>query len=300
MATNRDETKARTALGYLMRNFTKKHRVSVHDRDKEDDVWYMYISPLNITLAALGLLIIMIVAVILIVVYTPVLDKLPGYPGRQARIMLLENVARIDSLESEARLMQAYSDDVLLIMEGKIPAMAEMSRPSDSIKSERKAVSPSKADSILRSQLESGGRFGLVNGEITTSGAIVKRMEFVAPIRGEVIAKFDAKNGVYGIGIVPSGAQEVVASQAGTVVMSQWTPEDGNTIQVQHGDNYISFYKHNAQLLKRVGDRVESGEVIGFVEPGVVDKATRPSGELIFELWASGVPVDPQRYVMFK
>ena len=91
-----------------------------------------------------------------------------------------------------------------------------------------------------------------------------------------------------------------MAAQAGTVVMSQWTPEDGNTIQIQHGDNYLSFYKHNSQLLKRVGDRVETGEVIGYVEPGVVDNATRPSGEFIFELWADGHPADPEKYVIFQ
>ena len=125
-------------------------------------------------------------------------------------------------------------------------------------------------------------------------------MEFIAPVKGEVISRFDPGRNMFGTGIVPDGAQQVVAAQAGTVVMSQWTPEDGNTIQIQHGDNYLSFYKHNSQLLKRVGDRVETGEVIGYVEPGVVDNPPRPSGEFIFELWADGHPADPEKYVIFQ
>ena len=33
---------------------------------------------------------------------------------------------------------------------------------------------------------------------------------------------------------------------------------------------------------------------------GVVDNATRPSGEFIFELWADGHPADPEKYVIFQ
>lgn len=185
-------------------------------------------------------------------------------------------------------------------MEGKTPAARSVREAVDTLSEDKKPISPSEADSLLRKQLEGDGRFALVDAVVTSSGAVVRRMEFVAPIKGEVIAKFDMKNGSYGAGVIPTGAQQVVAAQAGTVVMSQWTPEDGNTIQIQHGDNYISFYKHSAQLLKRVGDRVESGEVIGYVEPGVIDSASRPSGDFVFELWADGVPVDPQRYVIFQ
>ena len=275
MGKQKNDNKIRTGLGYLLRNFTKKHRVSVRDRELEREVWYMYISPMRMVLAVLGVLLVMFAVVVTAVVYTPILDTLPGYPGKKAREILLANIERIDSLEYSLRIMQAYSDNEAL-------------------------VPPSAADSLLRAQLEGDGRFALVNATVTPSGAVVRRMEFIAPVKGEVISRFDPGRNMFGTGIVPDGAQQVVAAQAGTVVMSQWTPEDGNTIQIQHGDNYLSFYKHNSQLLKRVGDRVETGEVIGYVEPGVVDNATRPSGEFIFELWADGHPADPEKYVIFQ
>ncbi|HIW97166.1 MAG TPA: M23 family metallopeptidase [Candidatus Tidjanibacter gallistercoris] len=300
MGRKKENNKIRTGFGYLMRNFTKKHRVSVRDRGLDREVWYMYISPMRMTLAILGVLLVMFAVVVTAVVYTPVLDSLPGYPGKKARELLIRNIQRLDSLENEIRIMQAYGDNVALIMEGRTPTAAEQPAAADTLAEAKTLVPPSEADSLLRAQLEGDGRFALVEGMVTPSGTVVRRMEFIAPVKGRVIATFDPGKNMFGTGVVPSGAQQVVAAQAGTVVMSQWTPEDGNTIQIQHGDNYISFYKHNSQLLKRVGDRVEAGEVIGYLEPGVVDNATRPSGEFIFELWADGRPVDPEKYVIFQ
>lgn len=300
MGKEKSNNKIRTGLGYLLRNFTQKHRVSICDRGIGREVWYMYLSPMRILLALLGLALVMFAVVVTGVVYTPVLDALPGYPGKKARAMLLENIQRIDSLEYEMRLMQAYNDNIALIMEGKVPTPERASLRADSLPRDKSLVAPSAADSLLRTQIEGEGRFALVNATLSPTGAVVKRLEFIPPVKGKIVSAFNPGRNLFGTGIVPEGAQQVVASQAGTVVMSQWTPEDGNTIQIQHGDNYISFYKHNSQLLKRVGDRVETGEVIGYVEPGVVDNATRPSGEFIFELWSEGRPVNPEKYMTFQ
>lgn len=288
---------------YVIRNFAKKHRISLFDRNQETEVWYMYISPLRITLAVVGVLLVMFALVVTAVVYTPVLDSLPGYPGRQARAMLTENIYRLDSLERRLQVLQAYESNIGAILDGRISLESVQSPVADSVRgadTSRAITGPSQAEMTLRGELEGTGRYALVDGVVTPSGAVVKRNEFFVPVKGEIISGFDPGAGRFGIGIVPAGPQEVVAARGGTVVMSQWTPEDGNTIQIQHGDNYISFYKHNAQLLKMVGDRVEAGEVIGYVEPGVVDNATRPDGEFIFELWEDGVPVDPRRYMVFR
>lgn len=287
-----------TGLGYMMRNFSKKHRVSIRD-GADEQVWYMYISPLRIFLAILGSLLVMFALVVTLVVYTPVLDALPGYPGRKAREMLRENVLRIDSLERRMLVMQEYGDNVAQVLSGSVPDFGSLGA-ADSAALHGEMTAPSAADSLLREQMRGDGRFALQDGVVVSSGNTTRRKEFFAPVRGEVVSRFDPSSGFYGVGILPSGAQEVVASQAGTVVTSQWSPQDGYMLIIQHEDDYLTFYKHNAQLFKMTGDRVESGEVIGYIEPGVVDNATRGSGELVFELWADGVPLDPQRFVMFQ
>ena len=58
----------------------------------------------------------------------------------------------------------------------------------------------------------------------------------------------------------------------------------------------VSFYKHNASLLKRSGAFVRAGEAVAII--GNTGKMT--SGpHLHFELWLSGKPVDPTNYIDF-
>lgn len=142
MGKQKNDNKIRTGLGYLLRNFTKKHRVSVRDRELEREVWYMYISPMRMVLAVLGVLLVMFAVVVTAVVYTPILDTLPGYPGKKAREILLANIERIDSLEYSLRIMQAYSDNVALIMEGKTPLADRPTDRNDTPASERRSFRP--------------------------------------------------------------------------------------------------------------------------------------------------------------
>jgi murein DD-endopeptidase MepM/ murein hydrolase activator NlpD len=78
--------------------------------------------------------------------------------------------------------------------------------------------------------------------------------------------------------------------------MAEWTLETGYVILIQHSDNIISVYKHNAKLLKKQGSKVKAGDAIAIMGN---------SGELTygphlhFELWFKGVPVDPEQFIVF-
>ena len=48
----------------------------------------------------------------------------------------------------------------------------------------------------------------------------------------------------------------------GTVIFSEWTAETGYVIILDHGNDLLSVYKHNASLTKDQGDLVKAGEVI--------------------------------------
>jgi murein DD-endopeptidase MepM/ murein hydrolase activator NlpD len=78
--------------------------------------------------------------------------------------------------------------------------------------------------------------------------------------------------------------------------MSNWTPETGHVIQLQHDENIITIYKHNSVLLKKVGERVKAGEPIAIIGDSG-EQSTGP--HLHFELWHKGKAVDPQEYMSF-
>jgi septal ring factor EnvC (AmiA/AmiB activator) len=48
----------------------------------------------------------------------------------------------------------------------------------------------------------------------------------------------------------------------GKVAFSGWIDGYGQTIIIDHGDHYYSLYAHNAELEKKLGDTVETGETI--------------------------------------
>jgi len=80
----------------------------------------------------------------------------------------------------------------------------------------------------------------------------------------------------------------------GTVILSSFTANDGNIIQIQHANNLISVYKHNSALLKKSGDYVKAGESIAFIGNSG-DHSDGP--HLHFELWEGGIPVNPLDYL---
>jgi len=119
---------------------------------------------------------------------------------------------------------------------------------------------------------------------------------FMTPLNGLIITGFQPAQKHYGIDIVAKKDEPVKATLDGKVVLATWTSETGNVIAVQHKNNLISFYKHNAVLLKQAGDYVTAGEAIAIVG----NSGELTSGpHLHFELWHNGTAIDPQNFIAF-
>lgn len=119
------------------------------------------------------------------------------------------------------------------------------------------------------------------------------RLPALPPVDGFASRGFSARNGHYGVDFAVDEGSSVRAVGDGYVVFADWTHEGGYVIAVQHADGYLSVYKHNARLLKRVGDRVRSRETVAF--SGNTGEIT--SGpHLHFELWRNGLAQDPRTF----
>ena len=122
-------------------------------------------------------------------------------------------------------------------------------------------------------------------------------LELFTPVKGVVASKFEPKEGAYGIRVVTTANQPVMAILDGTVISSSWTPSDGYVLFIQHSNNLTSVYRHNNEVIRKVGDRVRSGEIIGYTGSTQPDAAKKNLFEI--ELWHNGTPVDPQSYIVF-
>ena len=107
---------------------------------------------------------------------------------------------------------------------------------------------------------------------------------------------FDPNSRHYGVDIAATPNESVLAALDGTVILSTYTAETGYLIEVQHGQDFITVYKHCGSLLKKEGDEVKGGEAIALVG----NTGTLTTGpHLHFELWRKGRAVNPEKYIVF-
>lgn len=119
---------------------------------------------------------------------------------------------------------------------------------------------------------------------------------FFSPITGFISDRYDVKKGHFGADVVAKTNEPVKCIAEGTVVFSSWTQDSGYVIIIQHRGGLISVYKHNAELLKKVGTFVNAGEIISIV--GNSGELTN-GPHLHLELWYNGNSLNPEEFVTF-
>ena len=105
-----------------------------------------------------------------------------------------------------------------------------------------------------------------------------------------------AEQGWSPLHIVVSENTPVKAVAEGRVVLASWTSDSGYVIIIDHGNQILSVYKHNAALTKKQGDFVKVQEVIAS-SGSSGQLSTGP--HLHFELWNDGNPIDPTTFIDF-
>ena len=83
------------------------------------------------------------------------------------------------------------------------------------------------------------------------------------------------------------------AAAGGIVMFAEQTPDYGKIIKIDHGSGLETRYAHASQLLVKVGDRVEKGQVISLV--GSTGRST--GAHLHYEIRLNGAPLDPRKYL---
>lgn len=97
----------------------------------------------------------------------------------------------------------------------------------------------------------------------------------------------------HGLDFAAPTGETIAAVGSGIVEFSGYRDFYGNTIDVNHGNGYVTRYAHNSELLVEVGERVTRGQIIARV--GATGRATGP--HLHFEVWRDGRTVNPSQYI---
>lgn len=279
------------------RSWRDKYRFSVSNDTTFEEVWRIRLTKYNSFLLITFLLFFIIGSTSLLIAFTNLREIIPGYPDIAMRRNILLSAIRLDSLEKELDLRDKYFANINAIIAGRQPADVYTLRDSSrNYKSITFRTSPE--DSALRAQVEKDDRYNLTLGPVgPESVTSLAGLHFFAPVKGIVSGKFDPRSRHFGTDIVTRPQSSVDAALDGTVIFTGWTMETGYVIEVQHSNNIVSVYKHNAALLKETGDLVRTGEAIAVV--GDSGELYTSGPHLHFEIWYKGSPLDPEKHIIF-
>lgn len=131
---------------------------------------------------------------------------------------------------------------------------------------------------------------------VPTSGSFAdNKGKLPYPVNGNLKQKFGVyitANGLRsdGVFLQTDNKQSVRAVYRGKVLFADWFKGYGLMIIIDHGNNYMSLYGHNNKLYKKIGDIVETNEIIS--QTGTTGGLTNAG--LYFEIRSNGSPVNPQ------
>ena len=272
-----------------------KYKLSFINEGTLEEVWSFRLSQLSafVTLALFACFLIAVTA--LIIITTPIRNYLPGYLDVEVRKEIVENALRADSLERMMAIHELYLNNVAGILAGTLPIDSIRQIDSLATNDDNYEIPRSPLEEAYVKDFAEEEKYNLTvltdPGKVPTDGVF-----FYKPVNGTLSAHYESALKHYGVDLVARERESVLATLDGTVVYIGFDANQGNVIQLQHKNGFISVYKHNALLLKEVGDQVQAGEAIALV--GNTGKlSTGP--HLHFELWYKGNPVNPEEYIAF-
>ncbi|MGJ8744327.1 M23 family metallopeptidase [Polaribacter sp.] len=280
--------------GRLKQKLTDKYRLVVLNENTFEERFSLKLSRLNVFVLGGIFSILLIVATIVLIAFTPIKEYIPGYSSTALKIKATKLTFQTDSLKTKLAVLENYTKALKPVLTGEIEGES-----IDSIQGEvrqriidESKLNASKEDSLYREEVESKDRFPIRNNTASNVEIV-----FFAPLSGSISQEFNPNTKHFALDIVAKSGTPVKAIADGTVIYSGWNTETGYVILLKHSNDYISVYKHNGNLLKKQGDFVKSGEVIASVG-STGELTTGP--HLHFELWSGGYAVNPTNLIDFN
>lgn len=245
-----------------------------------------------------------------VVVLTPLRALLAGPGGGELRSVAEVNAQRAAALEDSLTVQYQQIAQLRAIITGEADEMGEAVLDPDSFvlpeavegttTVDEPAASGADRDDHAQPALplqSLGPATVALRRDEDGAGAYLDglRLPALPPVDGVLSRGFSAARGHFAIDLAATEGAPVRAFGEGYVVFADWTHDGGHTIAVQHPGGYLSIYKHNSRLTKRLGERVRARETIAL--SGNTGEIT--SGpHLHFELWRDGLAQDPAAFVL--
>ena len=271
-----------------------KYRVSILNENTLEESWYVRLSRFSVFMLGSTFVLMTFILLTILIFTTPISRYLPGYGDSGNRSEIIQESMRADSMVQQINLQAGYLGIIKEIIKGKLKPDSIASMDSAEIKEKARVfVEKSKAEKNFDDKFEKAEKYNL--GSLSTRSN-ENIYVFFRPVRGVISSSFNLSEQQYGTYFITSPNESVMSVLAGTVVYAAFTFDFGWVIQVQHENNYLSIYKNNTRLLKKVGDSVKAGESIAITGDASGKKA---GNQFYFELWKQGKPLNSEDVIIY-
>ena len=97
----------------------------------------------------------------------------------------------------------------------------------------------------------------------------------------------------YGVDLGAPKNTPIYASRGGKITLATYSSSAGYYVKIDHGDGFGSVYMHMTRYVVKKGDKVEQGELIGYVG----STGTSTGNHLHFGITYKGEYVNPAKYI---
>lgn len=271
-------------------NWQKQLKFAVYDPKNFNEIFGFTTSKIRLFSLVLLVFIITVVLVFFVLSRTSFGKNVITAGTSPEEAEIIDQRVRIDSLAGQVKAQDAYIANLRRLLFGDFKADSVASeKPEVKINPNSINANPSKAELQVGENVKADQ---YTNSAKTPTDFV----HFIVPVKGKISQRFNAKNH-QAIDIVTPPDTYFAACLSGTVIYSGFSQKDGNILIIEHPNNYLSIYKHARTTLKKAGEKVRVGDVIGIVG----NTGANTSGpHLHFELWLNQQAVDPMKYMQFE
>lgn len=279
----------------IAKKLLHKYRLVVLNEDTFEERFAIKLTRLNVFVIVSLSTILLVAGTIFLIAFTSLKEYIPGYSSTALKKQATELNYKTDSLQQVINLNEQYFASIKRVLTGDVSTV-EFNRDSiidaAHIDAEQLNLSPTKEDSLLREVVDKEDKYNVFESGLSNTNFVL-----FPPVNGTISEAYNIKEKHYAVDIVVPQDTPVKATADGTVIFSEWTTQTGYVAIIEHSNDLISVYKHNASLTKHQGDLVKAGEVIALAGNSG-ELTTGP--HLHFELWNKGYPVNPTNFIDFN
>lgn len=214
-----------------------------------------------------------------------------------AKDILEEKKSSLQTLQAEKqKTIDALNSDISALEKEEAAAEAEYQSIMQEVQKaqaklgQRKSVTPSNNSSSNSSSTSSSTPAITGTGQFVWPSAASSRVTSSFGWRQKPNA--NATSNHRGIDIGAPNGTDVLAADAGTVIVAGSGRSYGNYVVIDHGNGYTTLYAHNSRLCVSAGQKVSKGQLIAKV--GSTGNSTGP--HIHFEISKNGSLINPMSF----